>query len=166
MTFNYQYVVLVLIGTIALLCAQLSISILFLTTEEINENRSKNEAFLLSTPRKWIYMLLICLCGLHIIIYLFLYVLLGQLPSCGCLLYRKERFPVPTAATRDTCTLPLSVCFFVARSAEVINKVQRASKTDREREGGTRAVTTNYGTVKVSDEAHLSGSLIERGRPT
>lgn len=110
-----------------------------MTTEEINENGSKNEAFLLSTPRKWIYILLICLCGLHIIIYLFLYVLLGQLPSCGCLLYRKERFPVPTAATRDTCTLPLSVCFFVARSAEVINKVQRASKTDRERRRHSRS---------------------------
>lgn len=139
MTFNYQYVVLVLIGTIALLCAQFSISILFFTTEQVNGIGSKNEAFLLSTPRKWIYILLICLCGLHIIIYLFLYVLLGQLPSCGCLLYRKERFPVPTAATRDTCTLPLSVCFFVARSAEVINKVQRASKTDRERRRHSRS---------------------------
>lgn len=64
----------------------------------------------------------------------------------------------------------LSVCFFVARSAEVINKAQSASKTDRERErgrrreGDTRAVTTNYGTVKVTDEAHLSGSLDRKGQ--
>lgn len=93
---------------------------------------------------------------------------IGQLPSCGCLLcllYRNDFLcQRPPHATPAPALLPLSVCFFVARSAEVINKAQRASKTDREREGDTRAVTTNYGTVKVSDEAHLSGSLDRKGQ--
>lgn len=134
MTFNYQYVVLVLIGTIALLCAQFSISILFFTTEQVNGIGSKNEAFLLSTPRKWIYILLICLCGLHIIIYLLYMYCLASCPVAGacCACYIEK---ISCANGRHTRHLhPPPLCLLLCGKKCRSDKQSTKSIKDRQRE--------------------------------